>query len=81
MHKSRYSDDYERLLKTLREVRLESGLTQTQVAKHFNTHASFVSKCEAGDRRIDAVELAMFCKLYEVPLVNFLRRAGLLSQK
>ena len=47
-------------------ARKEAGLTQTQVAKHFQTHASFVSKVESGERRLDVVELADFCRLYRI---------------
>jgi hypothetical protein len=34
-------------------------------------------KRESGERRIDAVELADFCRLYGVKLSAFLKRAGL----
>ena len=77
MPKSRYTIRYERLLQALRAARKEAGPTQTQVAKRFQTHASFVSKVESGERRIDVVELAEFCEAYGVRLSIFLRRAGL----
>jgi len=77
MPKSRHTVRYEKLLQTLRAARKEAGLTQTEVAKHFRTHASFVSKIESGERRVDAVELADFCKIYSVRLATFLKRAGL----
>lgn len=77
MPKSRYSIRYEKLLQALRAARKEAGLTQTQVAKHFRTHASFVSKVEAGERRIDVVELADFCRIYSIKLGAFLKQAGL----
>lgn len=77
MEKSRYTTQYDQLLSTLREARQHAGLTQAEVAKHFGTHASFVSKVEAGERRIDVVELAEFCRLYRVRLATFLRHAGL----
>ncbi|HUE74998.1 MAG TPA: helix-turn-helix transcriptional regulator [Pirellulaceae bacterium] len=77
MPKSRHSKLYDRLLLTLRETRREAGLTQTEVAAKFGAHASFVSKVESGERRIDVVELAEFCRVYGVPLTAFLARAGL----
>ncbi len=77
MPKSRHTIRYERLLQVLRAARKEAGLTQTQVAEHFHTHASFVSKCESGERRLDAVELADFCKLYRIRVAAFLKRAGI----
>jgi hypothetical protein len=45
------------------------------VAKHFQSHASFVSKVESGERRVDAVELADFCRIYGIRLAAFLKRA------
>ena len=77
MVKSRYSRQYERLLSILRQVRKEAGLTQSQVAAKFGGHASFISKIESGERRIDVVELAQFCRVYGISLADFLNRAGL----
>jgi transcriptional regulator with XRE-family HTH domain len=74
---SRHSARYDRLLAVLRQTRKDAALTQKQVAKHFNTHASFVSKVESGERRIDVVELADFCRLYGVRLSQSIHRAGL----
>ena len=47
------------------------------MARRLGTYASFVSKCESRERRIDVVELAVLCGLYGVDLVAFLREAGL----
>lgn len=77
MPKSRHTVRYERLLQILRQARKDAGLTQTQVAKHFQSHASFVSKVESGERRLDVVELADFCRVYGVRLNAFLKKAGL----
>ena len=63
------------MLAVLREAREEAGLTQTVVGKQFGAHASFVSKCESGERRIDVIELADFCKIYGVTLADFLESA------
>lgn len=77
MKKSRLSVRYRRILKILREVREEAGLTQGEVGKKFGSYASFVSKVESGERRLDIIELADFCKLYGIPLAVFLSRAGI----
>lgn len=77
MQKSRHTQKYERVLRALRAARKQAGLTQTDVAKRFGAHASFVSKCESGERRIDVVELAQFCHLYGVKVADFLRSVGL----
>jgi hypothetical protein len=40
-------------------------------------YASYVSKCESGERRVDVVELAQFCRAYGITLIDFLRDARL----
>ena len=77
MPKSRYTARYERLLQILRAARHEAKLTQEQVAAHFHTYPSFVSKVESGERRLDVVELADFCRLYSVRLTSLLKKAGI----
>lgn len=76
MQKSRFTKKYGVLLQALRAARERAGLTQTDVAKRFGAHASFVSKCESGERRIDVLELAQFCKLYGVTVAVFLQSIG-----
>lgn len=77
MTKSRHSARYQRLLTALRQARTAAGLTQVEVAKAFGAHASFVSKIESGERRLDVVELADFCRTYGLRLSAFLKQAGL----
>lgn len=77
MKKSQHLQKYRRLIRALREAREEAGLTQLDVAERLGTYASYVSKCESGERRIDAVELADFCRIYGVPLAEFLESVGL----
>lgn len=66
-----YSREYKAFLKRLREARKAAGLTQAQVAQALGRPQSFVSKCESGERRVDAVELAVFARLYRKPLHFF----------
>ena len=68
---SAYSRRYERFLDRLRQARQEAGLTQVQVAKALRKPQSFVSKCETGERRVDAVEFAEFARLYGRPFEFF----------
>lgn len=76
MQKSQHTRRYRQLLKALREARRAAELTQLDVAAKLGTYASYVSKCESGERRLDVVELAEFCRLYGLDLVSFLRSAG-----
>lgn len=75
MKKSRHSQKYRRILQLLRQLREDRGLLQSDVARKFGAYASFVSKCESGERRIDVVELADFCHVYGIPVREFLNRA------
>jgi transcriptional regulator with XRE-family HTH domain len=51
-------------------------MTQAEVAHTLKRTQSYVSKCEAGERRIDVVELADFAKLYGKSLSYFIGRTG-----
>jgi ribosome-binding protein aMBF1 (putative translation factor) len=75
--KSQHTRTYRRLIDELRRAREKAGYTQEEVAEWPKTYASFVSKCESGERRIDVVALATFCRLYEVDLADFLRSIDL----
>ncbi len=55
---------YRRLRTRLREARRSAGLTQVEAATRLGQTQQFVSRCEAGDRRIDALDLADFSDLY-----------------
>ena len=70
--KSVYSARYRTLLVRLKQARLDAGLTQSQVAAALERPQSFVSKCESGERRVDAVELEALAMLYGKPLRFFL---------
>lgn len=77
MKKSKHSTKYTALLRVLRDARKVAGLTQKEVGRKFGTHASFVSKCESGERRIDVIEFALFCKLYGVTVTELLGQVGI----
>lgn len=64
----------ELLLSLLRAVREEKGLHQTDVAYALGRPQSFVSKYEAGARRLDLLELKDVCDAVGVELTDFVRR-------
>lgn len=45
------------LRQVLRHLRIESGLTQTELASRLSQPQSYVSKYESGERRLDLPEL------------------------
>jgi transcriptional regulator with XRE-family HTH domain len=63
---------YKLMLKRLRLVRRENGLTQAEVARALGTTQAYVSKSESGERRMDAVELYDFAQIYGAPLETLL---------
>lgn len=79
MRKSQHTREYRRLVQVLRKVREDAGLTQEEVATRMGTYASFISKIESCERRIDVLELKIFCEMYRVGLVDFLRQAGIVD--
>jgi hypothetical protein len=47
------------------------------VALRLGVNASYVSKCESGERRLDVIELSEFCRVYGTGLKAFLVTAGI----
>ena len=72
--KSLYSPAQRRLTALLRDLRVEAGLTQADMATRLAKPQSFVSKYEAGQRRLDLVELREVCMALGIGLVEFARR-------
>lgn len=68
-----YSQKNSELLANLRTARLESGLTQVEASKKLKKPQSYISKIERGERKIEAVELGDFAKIYNKSLDYFLK--------
>jgi DNA-binding XRE family transcriptional regulator len=74
VEKSIYSAEYQRLCALLRELRLEAGLTQVQVAERLEVPQSFVSKYESGERRLDVIELRHVARAIGVSVQSVIER-------
>jgi len=74
LEKSIFSREFEAFCRLLRVVRQEAGLSQYGLADRLGTTQSWVSKCERGERRIDAVELRRFCMAMGIRTDEFMRR-------
>ncbi|ELW2862246.1 helix-turn-helix transcriptional regulator [Salmonella enterica] len=61
-----YSDEYQLVIKLLRSVRIERGITQTQLAESLGKPQSFVAKVENGERRLDVIEFATIARLLSI---------------
>ena len=60
-----------RLGERLREAREYVGLTQDEVAKRLEVPRSALSNIEAGQRKVDALELRTLARLYQRPTAWF----------
>lgn len=74
MEKSIHTIGHKRLRQLLRQVRLGAGLRQEDVAARLRKPQSFVSKYEAGERRLDILELREVCRAVGVSLGEFVDR-------
>lgn len=66
------------LQKLLKQIRLDAGLTQAELAQVLAKPQSFVSKYECGERRLDFVEVSYICSASGVSLSKFASRYSLL---
>ena len=71
MEKSTFSEEYAVMLRLLREIRERKKLTQVQLAERLGEQQAFVSKCESGQRRLDIVQLRIFCRALGTTLPAF----------
>lgn len=73
MPKAIYTEDHKSIVESLKKARLETGLSQVEVAKKLGRTQSYVSKIESGQRRFDVLQLKDFAKLYNQPLDYFVQ--------
>ncbi len=80
MAHSTHNTDYQLLLTVLKAARKRAGMSQVELAERLGNTQTFVSKCERGERRIDAVELVEFSEALGVPPLElfgeYLKRRG-----
>ena len=71
MGKSIRTREYQDFAAKLRKARREAKLTQVQVAKKLKRPQSYISKVEAGEQRLDIVEIKRFANLYKKDINYF----------
>jgi len=72
MGRTIHTKEYGVIIGKLKQARFDAGLTQDDVAKKFKRPQSYVSKCEAGEQRVDILELKKFAELYKKDVGYFL---------
>lgn len=75
-----YSQEYQLVISTLRNSRLEQGLTQTTLAKALGKPQSFIAKVENGERRLDVVEFIHLAKLLSIDPASVIKKVMDLSE-
>ncbi len=74
MPKSVFTATYRRFTQLLEEARIESGLTQVELAEKIGWQQTDISKVERGERRLDVVEFLQFANAMEVDAAKFMQR-------
>lgn len=74
MKKKVYFAQRSRLVSLLREIRIEAGLTQIELAARIERDQTFVSKYESGQRRLDVLEMREICQAIGITLEQFVKR-------
>ncbi|MBM4104472.1 MAG: helix-turn-helix transcriptional regulator [Planctomycetes bacterium] len=71
--KTIYTAEYKSLIVQLKKARQQSNLSQTEVSQKLGVTQSFISKVEAGQYRLDIIQLKQFARLYNKKLTFFLK--------
>lgn len=70
------------MLRLLRSIREDAGITQVELSELLGRTQSFVSKTERGETRLDVIQLRMILRHLGMGLEEFARRLeGELSRK
>jgi len=73
MPKTIHTNEYHKVIERLKKARLDIGLTQKEVSEKIKKPQSYVSKVEAGEQRVDVIELKLFADLYKKGLNYFIK--------
>ncbi|CNG99357.1 helix-turn-helix domain-containing protein [Yersinia kristensenii] len=69
-----YSDEYQLVIKSLRDQRIAKGITQESLAAALGRPQSFIAKVENGERRLDVVEFVHIAQLLGISTEDVLGR-------
>lgn len=74
MDKTIYTKDHKFIIEQLKKARVGAGFDQEKAAELLGKTQSYISKIEAGQRRIDVVQLKEFAKTYKKSLDYFIKK-------
>ena len=73
MEKTIFTKSHKYIVGQLIKARKKAGLKQNDVAKRLGKTQSYISKIEAGQRRIDVVQLKELAEIYKKKLNFFIK--------
>ena len=76
LSKSLYSDRWEQLLKILKRLRVEKGLTQVQLAAQLDRPQSLIAKIESGERKLDVCQFLDYMEALDASAEDVVRELG-----
>lgn len=65
---------HQRLVEILITARKQAGIRQAELARRVGKTQTFVTRFEAGQRRIDAIELLALCRIIGIDPVKMVRK-------
>jgi len=71
--KAVHSSEYKKIIELLKRARVAADLNQAEVAKKLKKPQSYISKVEAGERRLDVLELKELARVYKKPISFFIK--------
>jgi transcriptional regulator with XRE-family HTH domain len=74
MREVRSAREQQKLQELLRQLRVDAGLRQIDVARELGLPQSMVSKYEIGERRLDMLEIRDLCRLFGIGLLDFVKK-------
>lgn len=72
MKSTKEKRQYAYFLKELKQARLDSGMSQEQLATTLGQLQAYVSKCESGARRLDVIEARSWVRALGLDFRGFL---------
>jgi len=73
MSKTIYSKEHKYIVEQLKKARESVSLSQAEAAKILHKTQSYISKIEAGQRKINVIQLKEFAKIYKKDISYFLQ--------
>lgn len=74
--RAQHKPAYRRMCGMLRAMRESAGLTQRDLARKLRIHNTMIHRSEIGDRRIDPVEFAAWCRACDADPGEIIRQIG-----